>query len=454
MSKRVIVIGGGIAGLSAAWDLQKKGYKVRVLESEPVAGGRMRSLKWNNHWFDLGAVQVSNKEVELHAVANELGLTPRMQPYKGGKVDFEMWRDDRQKAYYFDSARIATSGAAYGALSWAGKMRCLKLLPDVIKQFRVNKKYKVSSSDTHLAAWADDESMETWLSRENQDLLEYFFEPWWEKMLTQPPHLVTKAIALFCVTHHSGATTWTWDEGVALVPRTMASKLDVVTNAVVTSFDVSKRPYEIEYSVGGETRKETADGVVVATPGNKVLNFLKGLDDWRQKYFENVQYKPYDRLYLKLKKKVKPFGVNYRYWCRNDDPELMMMGAGDMIQPKEDDGSMFMFGKLRGWPQERMRMNGYTERDVLEYTRNTCLRRVPELRDNIEDEFIWRGYGNSALACFPPGQLKANNKLLYELPPIPGVDFCGDYTSFTTTGSASSSGFRAGRRVAEQLAAM
>lgn len=452
MSKRVIVIGGGIAGLSAAWDLHKKGHKVRVLESEPVAGGRMRGLYWNNRWFDLGAVQVSNKDKELHAIAHELGLTPRMQPYKGGIVDYEMWRDDRQKAYYFDSAKVSTSGMKYGALSVSGKMRCLKILPDVLKQFGINKKCNVNSADTHTAAWADDESLETWLSRENPDLLEYFFEPWWEKMLSQPPHLVSKGVPLFCVTHHSGASTWTWDEGVSLIPRTLASKMDVVTNAIVTRFDVSKRPYEVEYSVGGETRKETADAVVIATQGNKVLNFMKGLDDWRQKYFENIQYKPYDRLYLKLKKKIKPFGTNYRYWSRKDEPELMMMAMGNMVEPKVDDGSFFMFGKLRSWPMERLRLNGYSDRDALEYNREACIRRVPELADQIEDEFIWRGYGNSALACFPPGHLKANNQLLYELPPISGVEFCGDYTSFTTTGSACASGLRAAKRIADRMA--
>src|SRR3972149_5061140 len=42
-SPRVIVVGGGVAGLTAAYALSKRGLAVQVLEREAVPGGRMRS---------------------------------------------------------------------------------------------------------------------------------------------------------------------------------------------------------------------------------------------------------------------------------------------------------------------------------------------------------------------------------------------------------------------------
>ena len=39
---RVVIIGGGPAGLTAAHDLALKGYHVTVFESGPVLGGMMR----------------------------------------------------------------------------------------------------------------------------------------------------------------------------------------------------------------------------------------------------------------------------------------------------------------------------------------------------------------------------------------------------------------------------
>ena len=44
MSKTVIVLGGGIGGLSAAHELSERGFSVRVLELRDVPGGKARSV--------------------------------------------------------------------------------------------------------------------------------------------------------------------------------------------------------------------------------------------------------------------------------------------------------------------------------------------------------------------------------------------------------------------------
>ncbi len=55
----VIVIGAGIAGLSAASNLQKQGKKVVVLEARERIGGRIwTDHSWNNLSLDLGATWI------------------------------------------------------------------------------------------------------------------------------------------------------------------------------------------------------------------------------------------------------------------------------------------------------------------------------------------------------------------------------------------------------------
>ncbi|MCK5593182.1 FAD-dependent oxidoreductase, partial [Candidatus Bathyarchaeota archaeon] len=44
MPNGVLVIGGGIAGITAALDLAEKGYGVYLLEKTPSIGGRMAQL--------------------------------------------------------------------------------------------------------------------------------------------------------------------------------------------------------------------------------------------------------------------------------------------------------------------------------------------------------------------------------------------------------------------------
>ena len=49
----VIVVGGGIAGLAAAWDLRNR--DVVVLEAADRVGGRIRSETRGDHWINVGA---------------------------------------------------------------------------------------------------------------------------------------------------------------------------------------------------------------------------------------------------------------------------------------------------------------------------------------------------------------------------------------------------------------
>lgn len=54
MSKKVIVIGSGFAGLSAACNLAADGFDVTVLEKNAVPGGRARSFEAEGFVFDMG----------------------------------------------------------------------------------------------------------------------------------------------------------------------------------------------------------------------------------------------------------------------------------------------------------------------------------------------------------------------------------------------------------------
>jgi len=53
-NKKVIVIGAGFAGLSAATSLAKNGFNVTVLEKNATIGGRARKLEIDGFTFDMG----------------------------------------------------------------------------------------------------------------------------------------------------------------------------------------------------------------------------------------------------------------------------------------------------------------------------------------------------------------------------------------------------------------
>jgi len=73
----VIVVGAGIAGLTAAWRLQQAGVPVRVLEAQPRVGGRMFSLRGlfaDGQVAELGGELIDTGHEKLRALCGELGL--------------------------------------------------------------------------------------------------------------------------------------------------------------------------------------------------------------------------------------------------------------------------------------------------------------------------------------------------------------------------------------------
>ena len=73
----VVVVGAGIAGLTAAWRLRQAGVPVRIFEASSRVGGRMFSLR--NHFPDgqvieLGGELIDTDHVRIRALAEELSI--------------------------------------------------------------------------------------------------------------------------------------------------------------------------------------------------------------------------------------------------------------------------------------------------------------------------------------------------------------------------------------------
>ena len=63
--KKIIIIGGGITGLSTAWKLSEKDYKVNVIESDKLIGGLAKSIKIENYYFDIGPHSFFTEDKEI-----------------------------------------------------------------------------------------------------------------------------------------------------------------------------------------------------------------------------------------------------------------------------------------------------------------------------------------------------------------------------------------------------
>lgn len=77
--RSLVVVGGGVAGLTCAWSLQRAGHEVEVLERESVPGGRMRSERHGDFVVERGASFVTSGYRNLHDVVRALGLEAELR---------------------------------------------------------------------------------------------------------------------------------------------------------------------------------------------------------------------------------------------------------------------------------------------------------------------------------------------------------------------------------------
>ena len=71
---QVIIVGGGIAGLSAAYDLSKAGIAHTLIEKQPRLGGVIETSQWDDCVLECGPDSFLSAKPEAMALIRELGL--------------------------------------------------------------------------------------------------------------------------------------------------------------------------------------------------------------------------------------------------------------------------------------------------------------------------------------------------------------------------------------------
>jgi protoporphyrinogen oxidase len=71
-SRRVAIIGGGPAGLTAAYQLSTSGVPLVVLEKDHVLGGLARAIKHDGYYFDIGGHRFYTKLTAVAELSHEI----------------------------------------------------------------------------------------------------------------------------------------------------------------------------------------------------------------------------------------------------------------------------------------------------------------------------------------------------------------------------------------------
>jgi len=264
-NKQVIIVGAGISGLTAAYELNKAGYDVTVLESTNNVGGRMSTVVIDGYIIDVGAQFLSSgytiiinmlKELEIEDIfaqtSNKFGIV------KNGKI---------YSFNYQNPISIMTSGL-YNLKQF------IRLISGTLQLYKKTK----SLSKSNYSEWHefDTENTKSFCDKYYSEFItEYLFEPILEAFYFQNPEETSKALSI-ALQHFSinNCRTMTLKGGINQLPKKIATKLNIQYNSEV--IEINKIHDKIEV----RTTKETyiTDNVIIATTSNIAKRLYKDVD--------------------------------------------------------------------------------------------------------------------------------------------------------------------------------
>jgi monoamine oxidase len=283
--RRIVVLGAGIAGMVAAFELRRAGYAVTVLEAQPRAGGRCLTLRAGDSVTELsGATQRVDFAPELYFNPGPARIPHHhaslLRYCRAFGIPLEPFVNDNRAALVQDDAafggaprplrevqanlrgvvaEIAAKGLARGAMEGAVTTEELERLRDLLRGFGALDRDLAWKGHLRAgaAAWpgAADAAPE---APPPLDLRQILRAEFWSYN-TQHAEEVDQAATMLQVTG-----------GVDRIASAFAERLRdvIVTGAEVTRLRRTERGARVEWRdrAGGAARAEEAAAVVVTLP--------------------------------------------------------------------------------------------------------------------------------------------------------------------------------------------
>jgi oxygen-dependent protoporphyrinogen oxidase len=122
----VVVIGGGISGLTAARALRQRGLEVRLLEAQPSCGGVIRTDRVDDFVIDAGPDTLLAHKPEAIALARDVGLGDRLVAPLPRRTTYVVQRNALRTLPETSALGLPTGWQtliAANAFSWRAKIR-------------------------------------------------------------------------------------------------------------------------------------------------------------------------------------------------------------------------------------------------------------------------------------------------------------------------------------------
>jgi oxygen-dependent protoporphyrinogen oxidase len=281
---RVVIVGGGMAGLSAAWECHTLDVPAVVLEAAPRTGGVVQTWRADGLIFDGGPDAFLVSKTGAITLCRELGIEPElveMLPPRGAFIKVGERFHPLPEGGAFGVPVDARAFAASQLLSWRGKLR-------VAAEPLVPKARWPESHDESAAAFFERRFGAELTARIAQPLLGGIHAGQLEALSARAvvPQLVAMEAAGRSVwltlrrrggRPHPGGAFRSFSTGMGRLPEALTEALPtgtVRTNAAVTSVSATSGTWIVQVAGGAPL---TADVLLLAVPAWRAASLLEAM---------------------------------------------------------------------------------------------------------------------------------------------------------------------------------
>ncbi len=209
----VAIVGAGIAGLTAAYQLQKKGYKVQVFEAAKEVGGRIRTDKVEGFLLDRGLqlFYTSYPEVKSFIDSKKLNVKPI---YNGALVryngDFSLVSNPNKQLKDILGTLVASNS------NWRDKLKMMRLLADANT---LNERKLISKNDISTEQYLEEAGF-------SDKFINSFFKPFLASTFLDDDLKTPSRLMKFIFKMFDKGIVGLPEKGMSSVPEQLASKLE------------------------------------------------------------------------------------------------------------------------------------------------------------------------------------------------------------------------------------
>jgi len=429
MNNKVIVIGAGAAGLSAAWYLQKAGFDVLVLEGSDRVGGRVHTIRKDGYILDLGADGNSTGYHTYLDLTREMGLEHAMS-WMPGTVGTIV---DGKVRYMDPSSMVSLlTTNTYSLRTKFALQKGMKEIAPILDGIDFRYLYKSAHLDD------PNRSAETFgLRHFGPKGTDYLIDPLARLMQS------TGADATSILDTAAGLTfandkLWTFLGGADLLLKTLAERLNVACSSVVESIEEKPNGVAVRYvNANGEQVEETATACVLSTMYKDAARIHPPLKDISAELAEGLDYMCTNKVHLGYDVPTKT-----RAWTVQvptvEDPDVFIFF---LDHNKATDRAPAGHSLINVQTDSRLyhRAKAMNDEEAVDFARSKVEKFFPELRGHftgMSHVTRWPHFGH----LNKPGYYRNAEKFINRLDESSRIQIAGDVFSKTSQETSANRG--------------